>query len=123
MESVDFTQPAIVFWIRSPNLQPGAITRFDRLDDAVHSVMEHASARSAPLAWIKTMGRHLDMDEIRNIARHSGLVGYLSRTDQEVDASVNDAEAKVRSLMRRLIHWPRVAPTPVDQFERAAQDN
>jgi len=108
MENVDLTQSAIVFWIRSPNLQPGVVTRFDRLDDAVRSVMQHSSA---PVAWIKTMDRHLDMDEIRSIARHSGLVSYLSRSEHEMNASVKDAGTKPRSLMRRLICAARSRPT------------
>jgi hypothetical protein len=90
MEDVDLTQPAIVFWTQTPNMEPGVITCFDRLDDAVHSVMQHASARTAPVAWIKTTARNLDMDQIRSIARHSGLVSYLSRTD-DTNAPAKDA--------------------------------
>jgi hypothetical protein len=91
MDNVDVTQPAIVFWMRSPKLQPGGITRFDRLEDAVHCVMQHSLAGTAPVAWIKTMNRHLDMDQIRSIARHSGLVSYLSKTEQGTNASAKGA--------------------------------
>jgi hypothetical protein len=35
MEELDLEQPAIVFWTH----HPGEITRFDRLEDAVHSIM------------------------------------------------------------------------------------
>jgi hypothetical protein len=87
MEDIDLTQPAFVFWMRSRKSQLGGVTRFDRLEDAVHCVMQHAFARTAPVAWIKTMSRHLDMDQIRSIARHSGLVSYLSKTEQGADAS------------------------------------
>ena len=53
-------------------LRAGGVTRFDRLEDAVQCVMQHAFARNAPVAWIKTMNRHLDMDQIRSIARDEG---------------------------------------------------
>jgi hypothetical protein len=33
------------------------------------------------------MDRHLDMDQIRNLARHSGLVSYLSKTEEASNAS------------------------------------
>jgi hypothetical protein len=33
------------------------------------------------------MDRHLDMDQIRNVARHSGLVSYLSKTEEASNAS------------------------------------
>jgi hypothetical protein len=100
MENVDFTQAAFVFWMGPPRLH-GEVTRFDRLDDAVRSVMQHASARTDPVAWIKTMDRHLDMDQIRGIARHSGLVSYLSRTEDR-NTSAKDVCTKPRSLMKRL---------------------
>ena len=77
----DLTQPAFVFWMQVSKLRAGAITRFDRLEDA-NCVMQHAFARTAPVAWIKTMNRHLDMHQIRSIARHSGLVSYLSKTER-----------------------------------------
>ena len=74
MDDLELTQPAFVFWMRSSKLRPGGVTRFDRLEDAVECIMQHAFARTAPVAWIKTMNRHLDMDQIRSIARHSGLI-------------------------------------------------
>jgi hypothetical protein len=81
MDNVDLTQSAIVFWTPSSRFQPGRVTRFDRLEDAVDSVMQHALARTAPVAWIRTMNQHLDMDQIRSISQRSDLVSYLSRTD------------------------------------------
>jgi hypothetical protein len=92
--SEDLTQPAFVFWMRASKLRAGGVTRFDRLEDAVHCVMQHAFARTVPVAWIKTRNRHLDMDQIRSIARHSGLVSYLSQTEQEASASLT-GEASV----------------------------
>jgi hypothetical protein len=83
MPDVDLTLPAFVFWLRGSRAgRPGGITRFNRLEDAVNCVMQHAFARSEQVAWIKTMDRHLDMDQIRNVARHSGLVSYLSKTEE-----------------------------------------
>jgi hypothetical protein len=41
MEELDLNQPAIVFWMH----HPGEITRFERLQDAVHSVMVTPSAK------------------------------------------------------------------------------
>ena len=81
MDNVDLTQSAIVFWMPSSRFQAGRVTRFDRLEDAVDRVMLHAFARTAPVAWIRTMNQHLDMDQIRSIARHSDLVSYLSKMD------------------------------------------
>ena len=99
MGNVDLTLPAFVFWLRGSRAgRPGGITRFDRLEDAVNCVMQHAFARTEQVAWIKTMDRHLNMDQIRNVARHSGLVGYLSKTEEVSNAS---AEAHGRETLDR----------------------
>jgi len=88
MNNVDLTLPAFVFWLRGSRARrPGGVTRFDRLEDAVNCVMQQAFARTEQVAWIKAMDRHLDMDQIRNVARHSGLVSYLSKSDQGPNAS------------------------------------
>ena len=87
MEELDFSQPAIVFWLQRAGLQPGEVTRFDRLDDAIHSVMQEPSAPTTCVAWIKTMDRHIAMDDIRGIARRGGLATWLSRSDQIKNAS------------------------------------
>ena len=88
MDNVDLTLPAFVFWLRGSRAgRPGGVTRFDRLEDAVNCVMQHAFARTEQVAWIKAMDRHLDMDEIRSVARHSGLVSYPSRTEEESSVS------------------------------------
>jgi hypothetical protein len=88
MPDVDLTLPAFVFWLRGSRAgRPGGITRFNRLEDAINCVMQHAFARSEQVAWIKTMDRHLDMDQIRSVARHSGLVSYLSKAEEASNAS------------------------------------
>src|SRR5918996_6087530 len=119
MDNADLTQPAFVFWMRCSKLRPGGVTRFDRLDDAVNCVMQHALARTAPVAWIKTMNRHLDMDQIRNIARHSGLVSYLSKSEQGLSACVESAApAPGASKLKRRQRAPigrEEAPAKVDQ--------
>ena len=89
----DLTQPAFVFWMQVSKSRAGGVTRFDRLEDAVQCVMQHAFARTAPVAWIKTMNRHLDMDQIRSIARHSGLISYLSKTKQATNATAKGEAA------------------------------
>jgi hypothetical protein len=89
---IDLTQPAFVFWMRPSRFQPGRVTRFARLEDAVRCVMQHLGARTEPVAWIKTSSGHLEMDQIRGIARHSGLVSFLSKTEQGV---LSKARAKV----------------------------
>ena len=87
MGNVDLTLPAFVFWLRGSRAgRPGGVTRFDRLEDAVNCVMQHAFARTEQVAWIKTMDRHLDMDQIRKVARHSGLVSYPSKTEKASNA-------------------------------------
>ncbi len=99
MSNVDLNLPAFVFWLRGFRAgHPGGITRFDRLEDAVNCVMQHAFARTEQVAWIKTMDRHLDMDQIRNVARHSGLVSYLSKTEEALNAS---AKARGRETLGR----------------------
>jgi hypothetical protein len=74
VEEFDLNQPAIVFWTH----HPGEITRFDRLEDAVHSVMQTPSAKLFSIAWITTRDRHIEMEEIRQIARRSILSRYLA---------------------------------------------
>ena len=73
MEDLDLSQPAIVFWTH----HPGEVTRFDRLEDAVHSVMRTPSAKLFSVAWITTRNRRIDMEEIRQIERRSILSRYL----------------------------------------------
>jgi hypothetical protein len=70
---LDLNQPAIVFWTH----QPGEITRFDRLEDAVQSVMLTPSAKMFSIAWIKTRDREIEMEEIRQLERRSILSRYL----------------------------------------------
>ena len=71
---LDLDQPAIVFWMN----HPGEITRFERLEDAVHSVMLEPSAKLFAVAWIKARDRHIEMEEIRKIERLSILARHLS---------------------------------------------
>ena len=75
MEDLDLNQPAIVFWTH----HPGEITRFDRLEDAVHTVMLTPSAKMFSIAWIKARDRHIEMEEIRQIGRRSILSRYLAK--------------------------------------------
>ena len=74
MEELDLDQPAIVFWMN----HPGEITRFDRLEDAVHSMMLVPSAKLFAVAWIKAGCRQIEMEEIRKIERLSVLARHLS---------------------------------------------
>jgi hypothetical protein len=74
MEELDLDQPAVVFWIN----HPGELTRFERLEDAVHSVMLVPSAKLFDVAWIKSRDRHIEMEEIRRIERLSILARHLS---------------------------------------------
>jgi hypothetical protein len=93
MHDVDLTQPAFVFWMRKSKLRTGGVTRFERLEDAVNCVMQHAFARNEQVAWIKTMDRHFDMDQIRTVARHSVLVSYLSKADEPSGLELPSIEA------------------------------
>ena len=74
MEELDLDQPAIVFWMH----HPGELTRFDRLEDAVHSIMLIPSAKPVAIAWIQARDCHIEMEEIRKIERLSILVRHLS---------------------------------------------
>jgi len=73
VEDLDLNQPAIVFWTH----HAGQITRFERLEDAVHSVMLTPSAKMFSIAWIKTRDREIEMEEIRQLERRSILSRYL----------------------------------------------
>jgi hypothetical protein len=73
VEDLDLNQPAIVFWTH----HAGQITRFDRLEDAVLSVMLTPSAKMFSIAWIKTRDREIEMEEIRQLERRSILSRYL----------------------------------------------
>ena len=105
MKELDLAQPAIVFWMH----HPGEITRFDRLGDAVQSVMQTRSAKTAPVAWIKARDRHIEMDEIRQIAQRFGLTWRLSQVAQV-------ASDKSKAGPRKKRFWwpepevPRVEP-------------
>ncbi len=101
MEEFDHAQPAIVFWLN----HPGEITRFDRLDDAVRSVMEAPSAKGAPVAWIKGRDRHIEMDQIRIIARRFSLGSRLARISQLATAADDTAKQKPRLKSKRF-WWP-----------------
>jgi predicted RNA polymerase sigma factor len=68
MTDTDLSQPAIVFWLRWPKDHSEAVTRFERLEAAIEAVMQQPSAPNAPVAWIKTIDRHMRMDEIRALA-------------------------------------------------------
>ena len=74
MEELDLDQPAIVFWMN----QPGELTRFERLEDAVHSVMREPSAKMFAVAWIKARDSDIQMEEIRRIERLCILARHLS---------------------------------------------
>jgi hypothetical protein len=100
MDNVDLSQPAFVFWTRLSRFHPGKVTRFDHLENAIDCIMQHALARTASVAWIKTMNQHLEMDQIRSIARHSSLVNYLSKAEQGTSASV-ERTATITGRLRR----------------------
>ena len=68
MEDLNLAQPAIVFWEHHGG-QPGEITRFHTLRDAIQSVMRTPSAETISVGWISTMDRHIAIDEIRAVAR------------------------------------------------------
>jgi hypothetical protein len=72
MREIDLRDLAIVFWLNHPDMEPGAITRFDQLCDAISAIMEQPSAKTADVAWIRTLNEHLSMEEIRAIARRGG---------------------------------------------------
>jgi hypothetical protein len=67
MDEVDLSRPAIVFWLNTP----GELTRFERLGDAVQTVMHTPSAKTASIAWIWTKENNIAMDEIRSIAKRA----------------------------------------------------
>jgi hypothetical protein len=98
---LDLSKPAIVFWIH----QPGEITSFDRLRDAVLSVMQIPTAKTAPVAWIRTTDRHIEMDEIRAIALRFSLTWRLSQiAHAATDAA--DATKTVERHKAKRFWWP-----------------
>jgi hypothetical protein len=101
MMDLDLSKPAIVFWMH----QPGEITCFNRLRDAVLSVMQIPTAETATVAWIRTPDRHIDMDEIRMVAQRFGLTWRLSQLAQ----SATDEAIAIRSEKRpkrKRFRWP-----------------
>jgi hypothetical protein len=101
MKDLDLAQPAIVFWMH----HPGEITRFDRLEDAVQSVMQTRSAKTALVAWIKARDRHIEMDEIRQLARRFSLTWRLSQVAQAASDTAEATKSKVGSKKKRF-WWP-----------------
>ena len=101
MEELYLAQPAIVFWMH----HPGEITRFDRLGDAVRSVMQTPSAKSAEVAWIKARDRHIEMDEIRQIAQRFSLTWRLSQVAQAASRTADAVKSKVGPRKKRF-WWP-----------------
>jgi hypothetical protein len=92
MEDVDLAQPAIVFWMH----HPGEITRFERLGDAIMSIMHAPLAKTTSIAWIRTKDCNIAMDEIRLIARRLSLSWRLS----QVAKAVTDTTDNIKSLER-----------------------
>lgn len=100
-------QPAFVFWMNDT----GGITRYERLGDAIQSIMQADGAKTASIAWIQTKDRHLSMDEIRSLAKRSSLTWRLS----QIMDHVGDMAATVKSIerpKRRRRHWPTTSPAP-----------
>ncbi len=107
MSDCDLTQPAIVFWMHNP----GAVTRFERLGDAIQAIMQAPSAKTGSIAWIQARDRHLSMDEIRSIAKQFSLTWRLSQIMDHV-AETTDTVKAVGGPKRRRRRWSTVAPEP-----------
>ena len=104
MEDRDLAQPAIVFWIH----QAGEITRFARLGDAIQSIMQAPSAKTASIAWIRTKDCNIEMEEIRLIAKRFSLAWRLAQLAE----AVTDAPHHVASMghpKRRRRRWSTVS--------------
>jgi hypothetical protein len=104
MEDLDVAQPAIVFWLH----RPGEITRFDRLGDAVSSIMQASVAKSTPVAWVRTADRHIQMEEIRAIAKRSSLSWRLSQVSQAASEIADRIPSKERPK-RKKFRWSEPA--------------
>ena len=105
MSARDLAQPAIVFWMKNP----GAVTRFERLGDAIQAIMQVPSAKTASIAWIQTRDHHLSMDEIRSIAKRFSLTWRLS----QIMDHVGEITATVSSMdrpKRRRCRWSTASP-------------
>ena len=92
MEDLDLAQPAIVFWEHHGG-QPGEITRFHTLRDAIQSVMRTPSAEAISVGWISTMDRHIAIDEIRAVARRFNLTQV-----RQAECDTADAPKRFRRL-------------------------
>src|SRR5215210_6737610 len=103
MEEPDVAQAAIVFWMH----RPSEITRFHRLGEAIRSVMQTPSANTAPIAWIRTLQRHFEMDEIRHISNRFSLTWRLSQVAEEVGKAAESVGA-MEPPRRKPLHWPRL---------------
>lgn len=89
MSDVNLAQPAIVFWMQNP----GAISRFERLDEAIQAIMQAPSAKTGSIAWIQARDRHLSMDEIRSIAKQFSLTWRLSQIMDHVGEITDTVKA------------------------------
>lgn len=108
MNEYDLSQPAIVFWEPSAAARPGDIARFERLDEAIHTVMQAPSATTASVAWISIKDRHLAMDEIRQLA---GRFNPTRRKPRASGAHLAGA-AGGRAKKKKRFHWPEPAVPP-----------
>jgi hypothetical protein len=97
MQDLDLAQPAIVFWI----YRPGELTRFERLGDAIQSIMHTPSAKTTSIAWVRTKDCNIEMEEIRLIARHFSLTWRLSQVAEAVSDTTHDIESMSAPKRRR----------------------
>jgi len=93
MEDLDLAQPAIVFWMHH-----SGITRFERLGDAIQSVMHIPLAKTASVAWIRTKDCNIAMDEIRLIAQRFSLTWRLSQIAKAVIDTTDNIKSMVRNV-------------------------
>ena len=107
MSDCNLTQPAIVFWMHNP----GAVTRFERLGDAIQAIMQAPYAKTESIAWIQTRDRHLSMDEIKSIAKQSSLTWRLSQITDHMGEITDSLKAVGRAKPRRH-RWSTVAAVP-----------
>jgi len=104
MEGLDLAQPAIVFWMH----HSGEIKRFERLGDAIQSVMHIPLAKTASVAWIRTKDCNIAMDEIRLIAQRFSLTWRLSQIAKAVTDTTDNIKSMERPKRRR---WRWSAPS------------
>jgi hypothetical protein len=75
----------------------------------VRSIMQSPSAKTTSVAWVRTADRHIQMEEIRAIAKRSSLTSRLSQVSQAV-GDTPEPVACMERPKRKKFRWSEPSP-------------